>query len=215
MPRQTGTAAFPALALLLAALLGQGCMTLLGRRSQSVTVTASSAGARVFVDGELAGVTPLALKVAKGAPGVIRIEKDGCRPVEIRLKKRKAWIPIVLPNLFWAPPIAFLGFNPDAQTPKQEFWNVACPVLGALVSVGAMVLDGLSDKSTMLAPRHLDVRLEPDLSAGAGPLVIVMDAESFRGVHWISVRDGDRWPGNTPPKLTSRIPRASGDGVFR
>lgn len=190
MTRDSRRAVYPAAALLLAALLGQGCMTLLGRRSQTVTVTASSAGASVFVDGKLAGVTPLALKVAKRAPGVIRIEKDGYRPVEIRLKKRKAWIPIILPNLLWAPPIAFLGFNPDAQTPSQEFWFVAAPVIGALASVGAMVLDGLSDKTTVRAPRHLDVRLEPDLSAGAGPLVMVIDAESFRSVHWISVREG-------------------------
>lgn len=190
--RPSRKAVLPALALLLAALLGQGCMTLLGRRSQSVTVTASSIGASVFVDGTLEGVTPLALEVAKRAPGVIRIEKDGYRPVEIRLKKRKAWVPIILPNLLWAPPIAVWGFNPDAQSPREEFWGVAFPVLGALVAVGAMVLDGLSDKSTMLAPRHLDIRLEPDTGTGAGPLVLVMGAESFRGVHWISVHIDDK-----------------------
>lgn len=192
MPRHPIKSGLPVLALLLAVLFGQGCMTLLGRRSQSVTVTASSVGAGVLVDGKLAGVTPLALTVAKRAPGVIRIEKDGYRPIEIRLKKRKAWVPVILPNLLWVPPIALLGFNPDAQTPRQEFWTVAAPVLGALVSVGAMVLDGLSDKSTVLAPRHLNVRLEPDTGAGAGPLVVVVDAESFRSVRWISVLMADR-----------------------
>jgi hypothetical protein len=192
MPRQTGRAALPALALLLAALLGQGCMTLLGRRSQSVTVTASSVGASVFVDGKLAGVTPLALDVAKRAPGVIRIEKDGYRPVEIRLKKRKAWVPIILPNLLWAG----LGFPAltavDITTDRERLMANFFVALGLAAPVAAMILDGLSDKSTMLAPRHLDVRLESDAGAGEGPLVIVMDAESFRGVHWISLHGGDK-----------------------
>lgn len=192
MLRHPSKAVLPALALLLAALLGQGCMTLLGRRSQSVTVTASTVGAGVYVDGKLAGVTPLALDAAKRAPGVIRIEKDGYRPVEIRLKKRKAWVPVILPNLLWAPPIAVWGFNPDAQSPREEFWGVAFPVLGALVSVAAMIIDGLSDKSTMLAPRHLDIRLEPDTGSGAGPLVLVMDTGSFRSVRRISVLLADR-----------------------
>lgn len=187
MTRPSEKTVLPALALLVAVLLGQSCVTMLGRRSQSVTMTASSAGASVFIDGRLAGVTPLALNVAKRAPGVIRIEMDGYRPVEIRLKKRKGWPLIILPNLLWAPPIAIWGFNPDAQSRREEFWAVAFPVLGALVSVGAMVLDGLSAKSTMIAPRHLDVRLEPDTGTAAGPLVIYMDPESFQGVHWISV----------------------------
>jgi hypothetical protein len=187
MARCSGKAMPPALVLLLAAVLAQGCMTILGRKSQGITVTASSAGASVFVDGKLAGVTPLALNLAKRAPGVIRIEKEGYRPIEIRLRKRKAWPLVILPNLLWAPPIAFLGFNPDAQSPRERFRAWAALVLGPLVSVGAMVLDGLSAKSTMIGPRHLDVRLEPDEGTGAGPLVIVMDAESFRDVHWISV----------------------------
>ncbi|HDT14376.1 MAG TPA: PEGA domain-containing protein [Candidatus Aminicenantes bacterium] len=190
MARCPVKAALPALALMLAAGLGPACVTILGRTSQGVTVTASSAGAAVFVDGKFAGVTPLALIVAKRAPGVIRIEKDGYRPVEIRLKKRKAWAPVILPNLLWAPPIAFLGFDPDIQTSRDRFRAVAFPVLGAVASVGAMVLDGLSVKSTVIAPGHLDVELEPDAGTAVGPRVMIMDAGSFRGLRWISVRTG-------------------------
>lgn len=192
MSRPSRKAVLPVLALLLAALLGQGCMTLLGRRSQSVTVTASSVGAGVYVDGKFAGVTPLALTVTKRAPGVIRIEKDGYRPVEIRLKKRKAWILIVLPNLLWAGLGSPALTAVDIQTDRDRLFAGFFVALGLAAPVAAMIIDGLSDKSTMLAPRHLDIRLEADTGTGAGPLVLVMDAVSFRGVRWISVRDGDK-----------------------
>lgn len=192
MLRRSHKAVLPALALLLAALFGQGCLTFLGRRSQSITVTASSVGASVYVDGELSGVTPVALHVAKRAPGVIRIEKDGYRPVEIRLKKRKAWILIVLPNVLWVsvgfPALAAVDIQSDRERLMANFFVA----LGLAAPVAAMLIDGLSDTSTMLAPRHIDVRLEPDVGAAAGPLVLLLDAETFRGVHWISVRDGDR-----------------------
>ncbi len=192
MFRSSGKAVLPAVALLLASLFGQGCMTFLGRRSQSVTVTASSAGARVFVDGELAGVTPLAIRVAKRAPGVIRIEKDGYRPVEIRLKKRKAWVPIVLPNLLWAG----LGFPAlsavDIQTDRDRFMAGFFVALGLVAPIAAIIVDGLSDNSTTLTPGHLDVRLEPDAGTGLGPLIMVVDAESFHGVRWISVLGRDK-----------------------
>lgn len=81
-------AAFFTIALSLFSL--QNCVTMLGKKTQGVTVTARPAGARVFVDGTYEGVTPLGLRLGKKPPHVVRIEKEGYRPVEIRLQKRKA-----------------------------------------------------------------------------------------------------------------------------
>jgi hypothetical protein len=142
------------------------------------------------VDGEYRGDAPVGLRLDKGLSRVIRVEKDGYRPVEIRLERRKNWLAIILPNLLWGPPIALLGFNPDVQTGSEEFWSIAAPVLGLAVSVGAMVLDGTSAKSTVLGPGHLMVRLEKETS-GKGPVVIPMDAAAFRRIAWISVREDD------------------------
>jgi hypothetical protein len=169
----------------------QGCMTIVGKRFQSVDVTAGPAGARVIVDGAYQGETPLSLKLAKKPRHVIRIEKDGYRPVEIRMKKQKLWIPAIFGNLIWIPPIAMWGFNPDAQSSGEEFAKYFFPILAVAVSVGAMALDGASPKSTVIEPRHISVLLEKD-GGGREPAVIEWDAADFRGVHWISVVMADR-----------------------
>jgi hypothetical protein len=168
-----------------------GCVTILGKRTQGVTVTARPAGARVLVDGAFEGLTPLGLRLAKRPPHVIRVEKEGYRPVEIRLKKRKAWPFIVLPNLIWAPPILLSTINVDAQSRSEEFWNVAGPILALSASAGAMIIDGLSQKSTVIEPRHLSITLEEDRGGGE-TRIIEMDAADFRNVTWISVLDKDR-----------------------
>jgi len=163
-------------------------MTLVGRKAQHVTVTARPAGARVLVDGEFEGVTPLALRLAKKPPHVIRIEKEGYRPVEIRLTNRKLWFPILLGNLVWIPPVAIWGFQVDAQTPYQEFAKTFFPVLSLAVYAGAVVLDATSPKGTVLDPIHLSIFLERD-SGDGGTSVIEMDPEEFLNIHWISVLD--------------------------
>jgi PEGA domain len=169
----------------------QGCMTIVGQKRQSVSVTAVPAGARIIVDGAYQGVPPLSLKLTKKPPHIIRIEKDGYRPVEIRLRKQKLWLPIFFGNLIWIPPIAIWGFQVDAQTPAQEFAKVFFPVLALSVSVGAMVLDGASPKSTIIEPRHISVRLEKD-DGGHGPIILEWDPEEFQGVVWISVSAAGR-----------------------
>ena len=169
----------------------QGCMTIVGQKRQFVSVTARPAGARVLVDGAYQGEPPLNLKLAKKPPHVIRIEKEGYRPVEIRLRRQKLWLPIIFGNLIWIPPIAMWGFQVDAQTPGQEFAKVFFPVLAVAVSVGAMVLDGASPKSTIIEPRHISVLLEKGDGDGE-PLVIEMDAAAVRGLTWISVSTAGR-----------------------
>jgi len=169
----------------------QGCMTIVGQKRQFVSVTAGPAGARVLVDGAYQGETPLNLKLAKKPPHVIRIEKEGYRPVEIRLRKQKLWLPIIFGNLIWIPPIAMWGFNPDAQSPWEEFAKYFFPILALSVSVGAMVLDGASPKSTIIEPRHISVLLEKGDGDGE-PLVIEMDAAAVRGLTWISVSTAGR-----------------------
>ena len=169
----------------------QGCMTIVGQKRQFVSVTAGPAGARVLVDGVYQGEPPLNLKLAKKPPHVIRIEKEGYRPVEIRLRKQKLWLPIIFGNLIWIPPIAMWGFQVDAQTPYQEFAKTFFPVLSLAVYAGAVVLDATSPKGTVLDPIHLSIFLERD-SGDGGTSVIEMDPEDFLNIHWISVLADDR-----------------------
>lgn len=171
----------------------QGCVTLLGKRTQSVIVTARPAGTRVLVDGEFKGLTPLALRVPRPTPHVIRFEMDGYRPVEVRLKKRKNWTAIVLPNLIWSVlaygPAAISGFDVDSQ--GQANLHKALMVVFFAATPAAMLIDGSSAKSNMLEPRHFTVTLEKDEGAGP-PAVLMIDPEDFEGVTWISVLAPDR-----------------------
>lgn len=171
----------------------QGCVTLLGKKTQSVIVTARPAGARVLVDGEFKGITPLALRVPRPTPHVIRFEKDGYRPVEVRLKKRKNWTAIVLPNLIWSVlafgPAVISGFDVDSK--GQANLHTALMILFCAATPAAMLIDGQSAKSNMLTPRHFTVTLEKDAGAGP-PAVLMIDPEVLEGVTWISVLAADR-----------------------
>jgi hypothetical protein len=143
-----------------------GCMTILGSRTQGVTVTARPAGARVLVDGAIEGLTPLELRQAKKPPHVIRIEKEGFRPVEIRMTAHKNWFPIIFPNLFWAglglPALA----NPDVQTDRDRLVAAAFITLGVVTPIAAIIIDAHSAKSSVIRPSHLLITLEEGDSEG-------------------------------------------------
>lgn len=168
----------------------QGCVTMLAKKTQGITVTARPAGARVFVDGNDEGLTPLALRLTKRSPHVIRIEKEGYRPIEIRLRTHKNWFPVIFPNLFWAglglPALA----NVDVQTDRDRLVGAAFITLGVVTPIAAMLLDALSVKSGVITPRHLSVTLEED-AGNRRAIVIWMDASDFRNITWISVLDAD------------------------
>ena len=175
----------------------QGCVTVLGKRTQQVTVTARPAGARVFVDGEDEGLTPLAIRLTKRSPHVIRIEKDGYRPVEIRLKTRKNWFPVIFPNLL----LAVVGLpalaNVDSQTASDRFFSTAFITLGVVTPVTAILLDALSAKSLVITPSHLVITLEKG-GAGGPPAIVEMDPEDFRNLAWVSVLADDGSAGRKP-----------------
>jgi hypothetical protein len=144
------------------------------------------------VDGKYQGVTPLALRLAKRSPHTIRIEKEGYRPIEIRVKRSKLWFAVVFPNLIWTalllPVAAASGI--DAQGEAQENFSKALLIIALSASPGAMLADGLSQKSYKIEPAHLSVTLERD-SGGGEPVIIHMDAADFQNIMWISVLDDD------------------------
>lgn len=171
-----------------------GCVTLLGKRTQSVIVTSSPAAARVLVDGAFEGLAPLGLRAARRTPHVIRFEAEGYRPVEIRLKRRKNWPVVIIPNLTWA----LLGLpalaNVDVQTDRDRIIGAAFITLGLAAPVAAMLIDGSSAKSNRLEPRHITVTLEKD-GGGSEPVFLSLDAAEWRQVAWISVLESGRASG--------------------
>jgi hypothetical protein len=77
-----------------AGLFGSGCATVVHGRTQAVTVTSEPAGASVFIESQLVGVTPARMELSRrDAHIVLRLEKDGFAAQEIALKRSvSAWL---------------------------------------------------------------------------------------------------------------------------
>ena len=60
--------------------------------TQRVAVTSTPPAAEVFLDGRAVGITPVEVVVSRrNAEPVIRVEKDGFRPREQRLRRSTSW----------------------------------------------------------------------------------------------------------------------------
>jgi len=101
--------------LMCGVVLASGCATLIHGPRQSVIVTSDPSGAAVTVlSGHTVtstpGVTPIEVKLPRrDANLTIRVEKDGCAPAEMRLKRRvSGW---VFTNLVAANPFAQQGMD--------------------------------------------------------------------------------------------------------
>lgn len=104
-------------AVVVVAILSAGCATMAHGTRQTVTVTSDPSGAAVIVlSGATVksrpGVTPIQLELTRRDPAiVIRLEKNGCQPAEVRLKRSPSgWM---LGNLVVANPLAMQGYDRD------------------------------------------------------------------------------------------------------
>ncbi len=71
------------------AFLLQGCAIMARGTNQEIPVTSHPGGAKIIVNGKNVGVTPLSLKLAKKKDHLIRIEKAGYVPLEIRAPSQR------------------------------------------------------------------------------------------------------------------------------
>lgn len=188
MSRLSIRSTVPVLIVLLASVLGQGCVTMLGKKTQGITFTSRPAGASVLVDGRAEGLTPLGLKLARKTVHTIRVEKEGYRPVEIQIGRRKNWALIVLSNLAWFPPIYLFAAASgiDAQSKAEETRSRVFLALSFTVPAAMMYVDSRSAKSSILTPSHLSITLEP-AGDDPEPVVIRMMRDDFDKIVWISV----------------------------
>jgi hypothetical protein len=141
--------------LLCAAAFGTpGCATIVHGPRQTVTVTSDPTGAAITVlSGQTVkatpGVTPLELRLPrKDGSMTLRLEKPGCAPAEVRLKRGVSGWTFV--NLIAANPFAMQGYDRDAAGQYAKQLLIAIPALFAVdvISGGAYKL-----------PKVIDVRL--------------------------------------------------------
>jgi hypothetical protein len=142
-----------------AAAASTGCATLVHGPRQTVTVRSEPSGAQVTVLSDRPGgarivrsnpgVTPIRLRLTRRDPYiVIRIEKDGCSPAEVRLKRTiSGWI---ASNLLFANPMAAQGLDSASDYPRMAAQGLA-------VSFGIDFISGAAFK----LPKTVQVTLEP------------------------------------------------------
>ena len=77
-----------------------GSATIFSGTSQSISIDSEPAGAKVYVDGQLRGTTPLSIMMNKKlSSSDIRVQKDGY--VDINVPMKKQFDPVAILNIFW------------------------------------------------------------------------------------------------------------------
>lgn len=125
-------------ALILALLpVGLACASIIHGSKQSVAFTSTPSSARVTVDDQLVGNTPVVAKLTRKDKHIVRIELEGYSPFEATLARRTSgwvWGNIVFGGL--------IGLAVDASTGAMYKLTPA-EISGTLGPVTSMTRDGL------------------------------------------------------------------------
>ncbi|HJR58328.1 MAG TPA: PEGA domain-containing protein [Vicinamibacterales bacterium] len=134
-----------------------------GTTVQEIEVTSEPAGARVFLRGAPAGITPTRLRLIRKDPHqVVRLEKDGYRSVDVPIRRKVSGA--VAGNI----PFGLLALNPLngpnglSDNPWSRSEQVAYAFILPAIGVGVDFLTG----AAYALPSRVHVTLEPNR---AGP----------------------------------------------
>lgn len=145
---------------------GTGCATIAHGSRQGVTLTSDPSGATVTVLSggtvkSTPGVTPIKLHLTRRDPNLaVRLEKAGCAPVEMRLKRSlSGW---VFGNLIAANPLAQQGMDSAS----------AGTYAGQLGVTSAMFATDFLTGGAYKLPKAVDVRLCSPGGGGVPPRAV-------------------------------------------
>jgi hypothetical protein len=186
-----------AVLLVIAMFLLQNCATIVRGTSQKIPVTSAPAGAKVLLDGKDMGTTPLELKLKKRKPGVIRIEKEGYNPHEIRITQIKpprfdvTQLANASVGVLVASAIAPKLINREGEFFKQLGNLFLYGVLIACaVAIPLSIVDYSTRASYSLDPESVDVVLTA--TEGTPRLEVTeIDEGKLRDVKWLRIRVAD------------------------
>ncbi len=173
----------------------QNCATIISGTSQEIPVTSNPSGAKIIVDGKEIGYAPLNLKLKKKRNHIIRIEKEGYNPLEIRiisklLPKGNTSIGNILlgGTAGWVLGL-FLGRLLEGVRTLwiSESTTTIGSILGILV---AYRIDSKSGANYTLSPKDLNVTLKK-IEGKPQPNLILINAEHFQNIKWIRIKCAD------------------------
>jgi hypothetical protein len=95
--------------LLFAVVFLSGCATLVNGTRQDIRIVSEPAGAKVFVDGELVGESPVTVAMTRDEYHTVEIQKDGYETFDETIGR--SWSPWFLGNLFPCLPCSLAVFG--------------------------------------------------------------------------------------------------------
>jgi hypothetical protein len=179
----------------------QSCATMTRGTSQNIPVTSNPAGARVIADGKDMGRTPLSLSLSRKKTHLIRVEKEGYVPLEIRAESKVSGGggASFFGNLLWgmlgAIPGTLVGMKGVATTVvtldeqgKEDIRSGKdLMLLGFLVGfVGALTIDMATGAQKTIQPKELNVTLEK-AAEGTRSGVAVLSIKDWQSIKWIRI----------------------------
>jgi len=178
--------------------LFQSCMTIMRGTSQKIPVTSNPSGAKIIVDGEEIDYAPLELKLKRKKDHIIRIEKQGYNPLEIRITRKTSAPSVgisIIGNYFsGAIPGAFLGalvayaLKGEEGKSKSKSWGAGCGVLIGWICT--IITDFKSGANYTLSLKELNVTLKK-IEGKPQPNFILIDTEQLQNIKWIRIKCAD------------------------
>jgi hypothetical protein len=179
----------------------QNCATIFRGTRQKIPITSNPQGAKIIVDGEEMGYAPLNLKLKRKKNHIMRIEKEGFNPLEIRISRGTSIGLTTLGNILWgfigatlaggkrALDLVIIGGFLSKEKAEEESRKVGTAyLLGFLIGCGGtMLVDHLSGANFRLSPKNLNVTLTK-MEGKSQPDLILLDAEQFQNIKWIRIK---------------------------
>ena len=189
--------------------LFQSCATIISGKSKRIPVTSRPVRARIIVDGEERGYTPLVLNLKKSNSYIVRVETPGYNPLEMRISRKVSnslplsilgnMVTLGLPCMIVAALIgapeasltlfSFLYTKEEREKANRKANRLA--LIGFVLGTGSGILvDTLSGTNFTLSPKELTVTLSK-IEGKPQPNFILIDAEQFQDIKWIRIRCAD------------------------
>jgi hypothetical protein len=171
--------------------LFQGCITpmrIIRGTDQKIPVTSHPPGAKIILDGEDVGYTPLSLRLVRKKSHIILIEKSGYNPFSIIInqKKKPGYLVLsILGNCFfgWAIYTLF-GEATDQGTGYYEQGVFSWFYAPVLISI---ITDNTSGALSTLSPEQIEVKLSK-IDDKSKPNFILIDERQLQNIKWIRIR---------------------------
>ncbi len=178
----------------------QGCAIMARGTSQEIPVTSHPGGAKITVNGKNMGVTPLSLKLAKKRDHLIRIEKEGYVPIEVRAVAQRSGGRRVFimgnPNWGWlaAMPGAYMAaggllgksFGLGAGKSAMETGGLLMLLGMAVGLVGSIAVDSSPGTDASLQFADFNVTLQ-EKEDGTSNEVAEMTLKDWQYIKWIRI----------------------------